>query len=83
MDRFNRPKHANWLSRTANQPRLAGSIGVFALAALTLTTLASLIGCTTDEVGRTKTTSKETIDSPTQRSTVTETRTKETTFTPR
>lgn len=53
------------------------------LALVSLGSVASLTGCTTDEVGRSKTTTKETINSPTQKSTVTETKTKETTFTPR
>ena len=77
------------LNRASCKPdrtSLRSAISVGGLAAVTLGCLGAVVflsGCTTDEVGRSKVTTKETINSPTQKSTVTETKTKETTFTPR
>jgi len=76
-------KCSKFISPRARRTAVAGLAAAGMLSALALGSLATLTGCATDEVGRSKTTTKQTIDSPTQKSTVTETKTKETTFTPR
>lgn len=45
--------------------------------------LGGALGCASDDVGHTKTTTKRTIDSPTEKTTVTETREKDTRIVPR
>lgn len=63
---------AGWLSLGVSTAALAGLVGLIAA-----------VGCVSEEVGHTKTTTKQTTDTPTERTTVTEVHEKDTTLTPR
>jgi hypothetical protein len=58
-------------------------LGAVLLLAAGLTPVVGMTGCATDEVGHSKTTTKQTTNTPSERTTVTETHEKDTTLTPR
>ena len=68
------------LSGSSNVGITGAMLGAFLL---TLVAGATLTGCESDSPGYSKTTRKEVIDTPTAKTTVNETKTKDTTITPR
>jgi len=81
MTRRNTYRAAPWIRTIA---LCSGrTLGATILFVAGLASVFSTSGCATEDVGHSKTTTKKTTDTPTERTTVTETHEKDTTLTPR